>query len=87
MFDPARHDAGYAEAQTATGGTPPQPTLYLHGADDGCLAIDGVGDVLPFLSPGSKQVTVDRSGHFLQVERPDAVNDHVLRFIGAPEAL
>ena len=84
MFDPALHDAAYADAQTATAGTPPQPTLYLHGADDGCLAIDGVGDVLPFLSPGSEQVTVARSGHFLQVERPDAVNDHILRFIGAP---
>ena len=71
MFDPARHDAAYAEAQAATGGTPPQPTLYLHGADDGCLAIDAIGDVLPFLSPGSKQVTVDRSGHFLHVEQPD----------------
>jgi pimeloyl-ACP methyl ester carboxylesterase len=87
MFDPALHDAAYADAQSATGGMPPQPTLYLHGADDGCLAIDGVGDVLPFLSPGSEQVTVPRSGHFLQVERPDAVNGHVLRFIGDPGAI
>jgi pimeloyl-ACP methyl ester carboxylesterase len=82
MFDPALHDAGYEEAQAATAGMPPQPTLYLHGADDGCLAIDAIGDVLPFLSEGSEQVTVARSGHFLQVEQPDEVNGHILRFIG-----
>jgi pimeloyl-ACP methyl ester carboxylesterase len=84
MFDPTLHDAAYADAQAATAGMPPQPTLYLHGADDGCLARDAVGDVLPFLSPRSKQVTVAGAGHFLQVEQPDTVNDHVLRFIGSP---
>jgi pimeloyl-ACP methyl ester carboxylesterase len=82
MFDPTLHDAGYADAQTATGGMPPQPTLYLHGADDGCLAFDGIGDVLSFLSPGSEQVTVADAGHFLQVEQPEVVNGHILRFIG-----
>ncbi len=82
MFDPELHDPAYADAQAATGGTPPQPTLYLHGADDGCLAFDCVGDVMPYLSPGSAQVTVSRAGHFLQLERPDVVNEHILRFIG-----
>jgi pimeloyl-ACP methyl ester carboxylesterase len=81
MFDPSVHGADYADAQVATGGTAPQPTLYLHGADDGCLAFEGVGDVLPLLSPGSAQVTVAQAGHFLQVEQPDVVNEHVLSFI------
>jgi len=83
MFDPTLQDPAYDAAQAATAGTPPQPTLYLHGADDGCLARDAVGDVLPFLSPGSEQVTVARAGHFLQVEQPTVVNDHILRFIGS----
>ncbi len=83
MFDPTLYDPAYAAAQVAAGGMPPQPTLYLHGADDGCLAIDGIGDVLPYLSPGSEQVTVAQAGHFLQVEQPNAVNEHVLRFIGS----
>jgi len=81
MFDTTRHDPAYADAQQATGGMPPQPTLYLHGADDGCLAFDAVGDVLPFLSPGSEQVTVARAGHFLQVEQPEIVNEQILLFV------
>jgi pimeloyl-ACP methyl ester carboxylesterase len=84
MFDPTLHDALYEEAQAAAGAMAPQPTLYLHGADDGCLAFDGIGDVLAFLSPGSEQVTVADAGHFLQVEQPDVVNGHILRFLGSP---
>ena len=45
MFDSARHSADYEEPQVASASSPPQPTLYLHGADDGCLALDAVGDV------------------------------------------
>jgi pimeloyl-ACP methyl ester carboxylesterase len=84
MFDPTRHGADYTDVQAATTAMPPQPTLYLHGADDGCLAIDGVGNVLPFLSPGSVQVTVPRAGHFMQVEQPDLVNHEILDFISTP---
>jgi pimeloyl-ACP methyl ester carboxylesterase len=81
MFDTGLHDPTYADAQSAAGGMPPQPTLYLHGADDGCLALDAIGDVLPFLSPGSEQVTVARAGHFLQVEQPEIVNEQILLFV------
>jgi pimeloyl-ACP methyl ester carboxylesterase len=84
MFDATRHGADYADVQVATTAMPPQPTLYLHGADDGCLAIDGVGNVLPFLSPGSVQVTVPGAGHFLHVEQPDLVNHEILDFISTP---
>ena len=82
MFDVSRHDPVYAEAQAATTTAAAQPTLYLHGADDGCLAFEGVGDVLPYLSPGSVQVTVPRAGHFLHVEQPRVVGREILAFLG-----
>ncbi|MHB8328940.1 MAG: alpha/beta fold hydrolase [Acidimicrobiales bacterium] len=81
MFDADLHDPAYADAQAAASTAPPQPALYLHGADDGCMAVGGVGDVLPFLSEGSLQITVPGAGHFLHVERPDEVNGHILRFL------
>lgn len=61
---------------------PTVPTLYLHGADDGCLApglTTGVGDRL---SPGSAAHLVDGAGHFLQLEQPGAVAEQVLAFLG-----
>ena len=42
-------------------------TLYLHGAQDGC--------VLPEVATGA--VIVEGAGHFVQLERPDAVADHL----------
>jgi pimeloyl-ACP methyl ester carboxylesterase len=74
-------DGEAAAAQAAAGTMMPQPTLYLHGADDGCMGIDAIGPVADFLSPGSEMVVVEGAGHFLHVERPELVNDHILRFV------
>ncbi len=63
--------------------TPVVPTLYLHGADDGCLApalAAGVGERLP---EGSAAYVVPDAGHFLHLEQPDVVADRVLGFLSA----
>ena len=83
MFSDPPDDPPTAAAQAAAGTIAPQPTLYLHGADDGCMGIDTIGPVTEFLAPGSEMVVVEGAGHFLHVERPDEVNDHILRFITA----
>lgn len=60
----------------------PIPTLYLHGADDGCLGADlvaGAADALP--APGSRAEVLDGVGHFLHVEQPDLVGDLVVGFL------
>ncbi len=83
MFAGPPDDPEAAAAQGAAGTTAPQPTLYLHGADDGCIGLDTIGRVTDFLAPGSEMVVVEGAGHFLHVERPDLVNDHILRFLTA----
>ena len=72
MFDSSRHAPELAEAQAATGQPIPQPLLYLHGRDDGCLGAD---------LAGSPTVMIDGAGHFLHVERPDEVNAHIIKFV------
>lgn len=83
LFDPTRHSADYESAQVASTSSPPQPTLYLHGAADGCMALDAVGDVRSVLSEGSEFVVVDDAGHFLHLEQPEVVATHVMGFLGA----
>jgi pimeloyl-ACP methyl ester carboxylesterase len=83
MFSGPPDDPEAAAAQAAGGTVAPQPTLYLHGEDDGCMGIDTIGPVTDFLGPGSEMVTVKGAGHFMHVERPDEVNDHIIRFISS----
>ena len=83
MFSGPPDDPEAAAAQAASGTIAPQPTLYLHGVDDGCMGIDTIGPVTDFLAPGSEMVVVEGAGHFMHVERPDEVNDHIIRFITA----
>jgi pimeloyl-ACP methyl ester carboxylesterase len=61
----------------------PQPTLYLHGDSDGCLALDLVRDVERHLAPQSRMTVIEGAGHFLHVERPAEVNDEILAFVAS----
>jgi pimeloyl-ACP methyl ester carboxylesterase len=59
----------------------PQPTLYLHGASDGCISVDLVRGAGRHLAPDSRLTVIQGAGHFLQVERPAEVNRHILAWI------
>ena len=82
MFDPGRHLADYADAQAATQLPTPQPTLYLHGADDGCLGVELVSGAAAALPAAESRVEiVEGAGHFLHLERPDVVNPLIVGFV------
>ncbi len=61
-----------------------QPTLYLHGANDGCVPGVSLADVLAALPPGSIGEMFADAGHFLQYEAPDKVTELILRHLGNP---
>jgi pimeloyl-ACP methyl ester carboxylesterase len=81
MLGPPSDDPRAAAAAAAGEAPPPQPALYLHGAADGCMGVDIIGPVTDHLGPGSELVVVESAGHFLHLERPDAVNAHIVAFL------
>ncbi len=83
MLDPSRHLPRYADEQAATGQPPPQPTLYLHGRDDGCLGADLVAGSERDLSASSRAEVIDGVGHFLHLERPDEINAKIIDWVNS----
>jgi pimeloyl-ACP methyl ester carboxylesterase len=83
MYNPDLQAPEYADEQAATSLPTPKPTLYLHGRDDGCMLLSSMGQPQDFMAEGSKVVVIDGAGHFLNVELPDVVNEHVIDFLTA----
>jgi pimeloyl-ACP methyl ester carboxylesterase len=77
----SRPPAQYAELHRHWLSAPRLPTLYLHGADDGCSE-DYTRWIERVLPEGSEAALVERAGHFLQLEQPDVVARHIVDFIG-----
>jgi pimeloyl-ACP methyl ester carboxylesterase len=60
------------------------PTLYLHGADDGCMGVDLVDEeeLRAFFPAGLDLEIVPAAGHFLHLDQPEAVHARVAGFLG-----
>lgn len=74
-------DPDLVDVQTATGGIPTQPMLYLHGRNDGCIGAEVAESARAIVTPNVTIEVLDDCGHFLQLERPDAVNQRVMEFL------
>ena len=60
---------------------PPQPLLYLHGANDGCIGVDVVESAKKNAPANVKFEVVEAAGHFLQLEQPKVVNKLICDFL------
>jgi pimeloyl-ACP methyl ester carboxylesterase len=70
----------YAQAPDVAGAGP-QPTLYLHGANDGCIGAGLVGSATAGLALGSRTEILEGVGHFLHLEAPDVVNAAIVEWV------
>lgn len=71
----------YAREQAAIGQQPPQPTLYLHGGNDGCVRADLARGAERALAPSSRVLVIEDAGHFLHLERPGQVGELIVRWL------
>jgi pimeloyl-ACP methyl ester carboxylesterase len=74
-------DAVIDAVQALTRAIPPQPLLYLHGADDGCIGVEVMETARSSATDNLTLEAVPDAGHFLHLERPDTVNARILEFI------
>ena len=73
--------ATYAHLADAWLESPRVPTLYLHGADDGCLDARFASRAGAHLPAGSRVEVVRAAGHFVQLEQPQTVAGLVQSFL------
>jgi pimeloyl-ACP methyl ester carboxylesterase len=75
-----------AEQADAWGAEITQPTLYLHGTQDGCHGMTQaqVDRVPELCGPGSRSELIEGVGHFMMVERPTEINKRILGFLNGP---
>lgn len=78
---PWRRQSAYRPEQRAAMKVPKVPTMYLHGAEDGCVRSAVVEQARPLVEEAH---VIPGSGHFLHLERPEAVNQLISSFIGDP---
>jgi pimeloyl-ACP methyl ester carboxylesterase len=73
--------AGATDEEQAPGRQAPQPTLYLHGVADGCIGVELARGAESLLAPSSRMVVIEDAGHFLHLEKPSEVNEHILAWV------
>jgi len=77
---------GYYRAMFDPHGTPSssdfaQPTLYLHGDNDGAFGVEGVAGASDELPTGSRVEIVPGTGHFLHLEKPTEINQLIVDWV------
>ena len=75
-----KRNPDYDAIQAAGGGELRQPTLFLHGRNDGCIGAE-VAESARTLAPWARVEIVEDAGHFLQLEQPAKVNGLVVGFL------
>lgn len=57
------------------------PTLYIHGAEDGCIGADISEGMEPFFTGRFEKQIVENAGHFVHQEKPEIFNHKVIDFL------
>lgn len=82
LFNPAFLDPGLTDLQDRITATPVGvPSLYLHGAKDGCVGAELIPGMEAFFAAGLETEIFPGAGHFVHLEAPEAVAERILGFL------
>jgi pimeloyl-ACP methyl ester carboxylesterase len=82
LFNMDLHDPALAPIQAELFTKPiTVPTLYFHGAKDGCIGVELVNDMDALFAGGLKKIVMPAVGHFVHQEAADAVNREILKWL------
>jgi len=81
LFQPGYRSREYAAEQSRVYKRQRCPVLLLHGEDDRCMQAALSERSAALLPEHSEIALIAGAGHFLQLERPDEVNDRIASFI------
>ena len=81
QFNPALQHPGLADIRKRLSEPIPVPTLYLHGANDGCIGVETTEGMEPAFLSAFKKHIIPSAGHFVHQEQPEAVNQLIVRFL------
>jgi pimeloyl-ACP methyl ester carboxylesterase len=75
-------DPALDHIQAGTSTYPSQPTLYIHGRNDGCIGPE-VAELAQSMAPDSpiRWEMIENAGHFAQLEQPATVNTLILEHL------
>jgi pimeloyl-ACP methyl ester carboxylesterase len=81
QFNPALQHPGLADIRKRLSDPIPVPTMYLHGANDGCIGVETTeGMESAFLRDFERHI-ISSAGHFVHQEQPEVVNKLITRFL------
>ena len=81
LYNPALQHPDFADIRKRLNDPIPVPTLYLHGANDGCIGVETTeGMESAFLRDFEIHI-IPSAGHFVHQEQPEVVNQLITRFL------
>ncbi len=82
LFNPAFLDPALADLQDRIAAAPiGVPSLYLHGERDGCFGLELLAGMEALFAAGLETEIVPGAGHWLHLEKPEAVTNRIVKFL------
>lgn len=81
LFAPPPEDPAAQALEARASRAIEAPSLYLHGAEDGCMSADSSEGMEAVFKNGMQQIVLPNVGHFLHLEPREEVKSRILEFL------